>query len=123
MSENVTRESVGNLKISEDVLATVAQFAAQEVEGVAAVTTENKNFSGLLAKAAKQHPVHIELNGDIATVELFLDLYQGASIPDVSLAVQNGVKSAIQNMTGITVSKVDIVVQGIAQPADAAPQS
>ena len=114
MSENVTRETVGNLKISEDVLATIAQFAAQEVEGVAAVTTENKNFSGLLAKAAKQHPVHIELNGDIATVNICLDLYQGVSIPDVSLAVQNSVKSAIQSMTGITVSKVNIVVQGIA---------
>ena len=96
------------------MLATIAKMAAGEVKGVAQVTCENSNIKGLWAKAIRRNPVGIELNGDIATVNICLDLYQGVSIPDVSLAVQNSVKSAIQSMTGITVSKVNIVVQGIA---------
>lgn len=115
MGEPNLKDTIGNLKVSEEVLATIAKMAAGEVKGVAQVTCENAaNIKGLWAKAIRRNPVGIELNGDIATVNICLDLYQGVSIPDVSLAVQNSVKSAIQSMTGITVSKVNIVVQGIA---------
>ena len=114
MGEPNLKDTIGNLKVSEEVLATIAKMAAGEVKGVAQVTCENSNIKGRWAKAIRRNPVGIELNGDIATVNICLDLYQGVSIPDVSLAVQNSVKSAIQSMTGITVSKVNIVVQGIA---------
>ena len=110
MGEPNLKDTIGNLKVSEEVLATIAKMAAGEAQ----VTCENSNIKGLWAKAIRRNPVGIELNGDIATVNICLDLYQGVSIPDVSLAVQNSVKSAIQSMTGITVSKVNIVVQGIA---------
>lgn len=112
MSE-INQNTIGNLKISEDVLATIAQQATIEVKGVAKLTCENTNLSGLLAKATRANPIQVQLSEDSAVIDVSIKLLPNTSIPEVSGEVQRSVKSAIQNMTGIAVSKVNIVVQGI----------
>ena len=116
MSE-MNQNTIGNLKISEDVQATIAEQAAKEVKGVAKVIINDSNLSGLLKKATKLNPVEIQLNEDSAVVTVSVLLTPEASIPAVSAEIQNQVKASIQNMTGIAVSKVNVVVQGIEFPA------
>jgi len=112
MSE-MNQNTIGNLKISEDVLATIAAQAAKEVKGVAKITNDNTNLTGLLKKATKMNPIEIQLSADSAVVTVSVLLLPDASIPTVSAEIQNQVKSAIQSMTGIAVSKVNVIVQGI----------
>ena len=116
MSE-MNQNTIGNLKISEDVLATIAEQAAKEVKGVAKVIINDSNLSGLLKKATKLNPVEIQLNEDSAVVTVSVLLTPDASIPAVSADIQSQVKASIQNMTGIAVSKVNVIVQGIEFPA------
>ena len=110
---DVNQVYVGNLKISEDVLATIAEQATKEVKGVAKITGDGSYFSGIIKKTTRQNAVKVELSEDSAVVEMAIKLEPGASIPEVSTAIQKNVKESIQNMTGIAVSKVNIIVQGI----------
>ncbi len=113
--QNVNRKpNVGSLKISEEVLATIASFAAKEVSGVASMAVSPAHIKKLLVKTSpSSKSVRIELNDDVAVIDVYVNLKYGAKIPDTSAEIQAGVKESVQNMTGITVSKVNVHVEGI----------
>ncbi len=100
----------GGVHITDEVLATIAGLAAAEVEGVASLTgglTSDAISKAGISKLSKG--VRILAEGeDIIAVRLSLDMKYGYEIPKVCKKVQEKVKSAVENMTGITVSGVDI---------------
>jgi uncharacterized alkaline shock family protein YloU len=115
MNRTEQKHPIGTLRISRDVIATIASVAATEVEGVQGLATAPVDFKGMLSKRRMiPKPVSIALSDDIAVIELHLILRQDARIPQVSERVQQAVKEAVQNMTSIAVSRVNIVVAGIA---------
>ena len=115
MQNNESRQPVGSLRISKDVIATITSFATKEIAGVADLAPFTTNIKGWLMK---------NLNDDVAVIDIHVILKYGYKIPEVSEKIQAAVKEAVQNMTGIAVSKVNIQVAGIAfdEPkAEAAP--
>lgn len=105
----------GSLQISTEVIAKIARCAALEVEGVAEVScgTQNKKLKDLL-EASIQPPVAVEMRDGTAELTLHLIMASGAHIPAVAEKVQENVKSAVQNMTSVTVSRVNLVIAGLA---------
>ena len=105
----------GSLQISTEVIAKIARCAAMEVEGVAEVScgTQNKKLKDLL-EASIQPPVAVEMRDGTAELTLHLIMASGARIPAVAEKVQENVKSAVQNMTSVTVSRVNLVIAGLA---------
>ena len=105
----------GSLQISTEVIAKIARCAALEVEGVAEVScgTQNKKLKDLL-EASIQPPVAVEMRDGTAELTLHLIMASGARIPAVAEQVQENVKSAVQNMTSVTVSRVNLVIAGLA---------
>ena len=105
----------GSLQISTEVVAKSARCAALEVEGVAEVScgTQNKKLKDLL-EASIQPPVAVEMRDGTAELTLHLIMASGARIPAVAEKVQENVKSAVQNMTSVTVSRVNLVIAGLA---------
>lgn len=103
----------GSLQISTDVIAKISRLAALEIEGVKAVSCGNSPVRGMFAKVSIQKPVLVELTDEVAQITVSVVVRYGYRIPSVSEALQKNVKSAVQNMTGITVSKVNIVVTGV----------
>ena len=109
-SENV----MGEVRIADEVVAIIAGLAATEVEGVASmagnITNEIVSKLGMknLSKGVK-----VDVLEGIVTVSLTLTLKYGYSIMDVSATVQEKVKSAIENMTCLTVADVNIRVAGV----------
>lgn len=106
----------GSLQISTEVIAKIARCAALEVEGVAEVScgTQNKKLKDLL-EASIQPPVAVEMRDGTAELTLHLIMASGARIPAVAEKVQENVKSAVQNMTSVTVSRVNLVIAGLAE--------
>ena len=111
--EKINNNQVASLKISKDVIATIARVATLEVEGVAALVEPNK--IGLFTKGFTKS-IEISLADDFAEINLCLELNFGAKIPAVCVEVQNNVRENVQTMTGIVVSKVNITVAGIVLP-------
>lgn len=115
--------TAGSLSISQDVLATIAATTATEIEGVAALAPFSSNFtSGWLLKKQTSKPIVIDLSDDVATIDIHVNLKAGAKIPEVSANIQRAVKDAVQNMTGIAVTKVNVYVSGIAFSEPAAQE-
>ena len=112
----------GSLQISTEVLGKIARCAALEVEGVAAVScgSQNKKVKELLERTNVQAPVSVVMKDGTAEITLHVVLAFGAKAPAVAEKVQENVKSAVQNMTNVTVSRVDLVIAGLA--AEVAPE-
>ncbi len=106
----------GSLQISTDVIAKIAKIAALEIEGVADVSCalQSKRVSDLLEKVSIHTPAAVEMKDGIAVITLQLVVDFGARIPVVAEKVQENVKSSVQNMTNVAVSRVNIVVAGLA---------
>ena len=105
----------GSLQISVEVIAKITRLAAQETEGVRAVSCGNSPVRGIFAKVnLQQKPVDVELTEEVAVITVSILVQYGYRIPVVSEALQKNVKAAVQNMTGITVSKVNVIVTGVA---------
>ena len=111
----------GSLQISTEVLGKIARCAALEVAGVAEVScgSQNRKVKDFLERANVQSPVTVEMRDGTAEITLHLVVAFGARIPSVAEKVQENVKTAVQNMTNVTVSRVDLVIAGLAPAQDA----
>lgn len=112
----------GSLQISTEVLGKIARCAALEVAGVAEVScgSQNRKVKDFLERANVQSPVTVEMRDGTAEITLHLVVAFGARIPSVAEKVQENVKTAVQNMTNVTVSRVELVIAGLAPAQDAA---
>ena len=124
MSENkeyVSRsDGLGNIHISEEVLAAITAAAALDVEGVSGLAANlGSDIAELLGKKNLAKGVHVRMEDDKVEVELSVLMGYGHTIPEVGRAIQDGVKSAIESMTGLEVSVVNVSVAGITFPPKA----
>lgn len=111
----------GTLQISTEVIAKIARCAALEIDGVAEVScgSQNKKLRNLLETSSIQTPVTVEMRDGTANITLHLMVRFGARIPAIAEKVQENVKNAVQNMTNVTVSRVNLVIAGLAEVSDA----
>ncbi len=110
-SENI---NIGTVQIADDVVAIIAGLAATEVEGVKAMAGNITNE--LVAKLGMKNlskGVEVEVADSKVEVSLALILAYGYNIPDVSKKVQDKVKTAIENMTGLSVSAVNVRIANV----------
>ena len=103
--------NIGEVHISDEVVAIIAGLAATEIEGVQSmagnITNELVSKLGMknLSKGVK-----VTISDDSVEVSLGLNIKYGYEIPAVSKKVQDKVKSAIETMTGLTVTAVNIKI-------------
>ena len=106
--------SKGEIKIADEVVAIIAALAATEVEGVASMAGNITNeLIGKLGMKNLSKGVKVDVREGIVTVSLALNLKYNYSIVEVSARVQEKVKNAIENMTGLEVADVNIKVAGV----------
>ena len=106
--------SKGEIKIADEVVAIIAALAATEVEGVASMAGNITNeLIGKLGMKNLSKGVKVDVLEGIVTVSLALNLKFNYSIVEVSARVQEKVKNAIENMTGLEVADVNIKVAGV----------
>lgn len=106
--------SEGSLKISNEVIVKIAELAAAEISGVA---TEDGKLSALPSRIGLppllNGPVKISVSKEAAVIDVSIVTLQGSKAVNVASAVQENVKSAVQSMTSIPVSKVNVSIVGI----------
>lgn len=106
--------SMGEVKIADEVVGIIAALAATEVEGVASMAGNitNELISRLGMKNLSKG-VKVDVLEGVVTVSLALNMKYNYSIIDVSAKVQEKVKSAVENMTGLEVADVNVKVAGV----------
>ncbi|MFI3237346.1 MAG: Asp23/Gls24 family envelope stress response protein [Lachnospiraceae bacterium] len=108
------QENIGTVHIADDVLAMITEVAATEVEGVIAMgSTFSKDIKQMVSMKSTAKRVRVEIEDDTVEIEFALQVVYGYSIPVIAQKVQAKVKTAIENMTGLTVSHIHIRIAGV----------
>lgn len=105
---------LGEVQIADEVVAVIAGLAATEVEGVASMAGNISNE--LISKLGMKNlskGVKVLVTDQSVDVDLALNIEYGYSIMKVSEKVQDRVKAAIENMTGLEVSMVNIRIASV----------
>ena len=110
-------ENLGEVKIADEVVAIIAGLAATEVDGVASMAgNATRELVAKLGVKSLSKGVKVDVLEGIVTVSLALNLKYGYSIKTITGKVQEKVKAAIENMTGLEVADVNIRVAGVEFP-------
>lgn len=102
------------MDISKDVLTGIASIALEGVQGVVPVAPPmqiGEFFSGKRLKG-----ISVTRDTSAVTVDLVVNIDYGRVIPDVAKEVQRAVTENIEVMTGLSVSAVNVTVQGVVLP-------
>ena len=105
---------IGVIKITDEVVAIIAGIAATEVPGVAGMSG---GIAGGIAEALGRKNLSKGIKVEAGEKDVKIDIYilveYGFRIPDVAWTIQEKVKNAVQEMTGLNVIEVNIHIQGV----------
>ena len=113
-NEQIYETKIGEVQIADEVVTIIAGLAATEVEGVVSlagnITNDKVSKKGIknLAKGVK-----VDVLQGSVSVEVSMLMKYGYSLPGVTQKVQDKVKTAIENMTGLQVTDVNVRVVGV----------
>lgn len=111
--------SLGSVRIADEVVSIVAGMAATEVDGIAGMSGGiTGDLAEMIGKKNFGKGVKVEVGEKEAAIDLFIIVQYGVRIPEVALKVQEKVKGSIELMTGLKVVEVNVHVQGVALPKE-----
>jgi len=113
----IKKSEIGEVKIADEVVAIVAGIAAMEIDGVASMAgNATRELISKLGMKTLSKGVRVEVIDGVVTISMALNLKYGYSVMEISGKVQEKVKTAIETMTGLKVSDVNVKVAGVAMP-------
>jgi uncharacterized alkaline shock family protein YloU len=119
MAENnrtfkIKSDELGDVRVSEEVVAIIAGLAATEVEGVSSMAGNITNeIVSKLGMKNLSKGIFVEVMDEEIKVDVALNIAYGYAIPEISAKVQERVKSSVENMTGLTVAVVNIRIASV----------
>ena len=110
---DVDLQNGGTISYANEVIATIAGVAANEIEGIAGMCVSG-GFSEILGRNKNiTRGVKVEVGSQEAAVDLYIIVEYGYPIQKVSAEVQENVRRALESLTGLHVVRVDVHVQGV----------
>ena len=108
------KEAFGEVRIADEVIAGIAGLAAVEIEGVASMAGNlTRDLIGKLGNGNLSKGVSLQIEENNVGVDIALFMEYGYSVPKVCRKVQEKVKAAIENMTGMNVTEVNVRIAGV----------
>ena len=104
----------GQIKIHEGAIATIVRKAACSVPGVTRITGNSfvDNIAEMVgSKKIQDRSIQIAMNNSSVAVELSINIQYGVQLPAVAAAVQDAVSREIKAITGLNVTKVNVIVR------------
>ena len=115
----IKSDQVGDVCIADEVVAIIAGLATTEVEGVSSMAGNITNeIVSKLGMKNLSKGILVEVMENEVKVDVAINIAYGYSIPEVSAKVQDKVKSAIENMTGLTVAVVNVRIASVDMAGD-----
>ena len=111
----VTVNALGEISISDDVLATVAGISAIECYGIVGMASKRATdgLVELLGSENLTRGIKVVSQGSDVNIDLYIIVEYGISIAAVAKNVIETVKYNVETLTGVTVKKVNILVEGV----------
>ena len=114
------KEETSSIQIADDVVSVIAGKAVAEAPGVYAMAG---GFAGgiqevLSGKKSLSKGIKVEVGEKETKIDVNIIVEYGSRIPDVAFDIQNRVKTAVEGMTGLKVTAVNVHVQGVNTDVD-----
>ena len=110
----IKSDEIGDIRVSEEVVAIIAGIAATEVEGVSSMAGNITNeIVSKLGMKNLSKGIFVEVMDEEIKVDVALNIAYGYAIPEISAKVQERVKTSVENMTGLTVAVVNIRIASV----------
>ena len=107
-------DGIGEIKIADDVVATIVGLATTEVDGVYSISGNVTNeLAGKLGIKNLSKGVKIEMLDGKAHAEISIVMKYGYSIPKTCSKIQEKVKNSVENMTGLKIDALNIKIEGV----------
>ena len=111
----ITSSEDGSVSISEDVIAIIAWEAMREVEGFGGPAAGiPSDLAELIGRRNASRGIRVTAEEKSVSVDVFITVRFGYSVTKVSRDIQEAISKSVQDMTGVTVSAVNVSVTGIA---------
>ena len=109
------KNAYGDIIITNDVIAKIAGYAANRCYGVVGMAFRNKRdgFASLLKKESLSKGVNITIDGTDIYIDLHIISEYGVNISTISKNIVDEVKYFVEEATGFTVKKVNVIVESI----------
>jgi len=105
---------LGGVRINNDAITAIAAVAAMEIRGVYKMGGGiGKTLYEIFTKRVSSKGVRIDMKSGEMKLAVFVVVEYGVEIPRIADEVQNNVKRAVEKMTGLVLSEVDVVVEGV----------
>ncbi len=108
--EKTATPKKGTLRVSESVIVTIVKNTASEIDGIFKIAAKPISIKSLLQSSADPSDIKISMLDGVCKISMSVITKSGYNVISVCEEVQERVKAAVQSMTGVTVSKVDISV-------------
>ncbi len=117
------KENMGNIKISDEVIAIISGIATSEIDGVyamggSAITSGIAEILGTKKNASASKGIKAEVKEGKVIVDIHVIVKYGIKIPEVAWKIQERVKEELENMTGLDVERVNVHIDGVNIPKD-----
>ena len=117
MPENYENmNSDGTVKISYEVISTIAAVAVSEIEGASTLGGTRSSIAEIFGKKNITKGIKVTSENDKLTVDVNICVEFGCKIQEVAYNVQNNVKKNIELMSGLEIDRVNVHVIGVEQP-------
>lgn len=114
MTEKQLNKHGGNIRISDDVVATIAGLAALETPGIAAMSGGlSDDWVKMLSGKNVQKGVSVKVGEVEASIDLRVIVVYGMKIHEVCHQLQVNIRDAVQNMTGLSVVEINVNVEEV----------
>ncbi len=118
-----TAQNNGDIRIHERVIITIVRKIAAGTEGVSRISGSSlvDNIAEIVgSKRIQDRAITVQMGDSSVAVEVAVNLFFGYKLPEVANALQSGIREEIKKLTGLDVSKVDIIIREIDEPVEQA---
>lgn len=106
------REQLGEIRIDNNVVGTIAAIASQDIEGIVCMGGK-LSFREMLGKKDIEKGVKVEIEGGRANIDMEVKIVFGRNMYEAAHELQRKVKDNVERMTGLTVENVNVKINGI----------
>ena len=119
MNEEKNLNEMGNVKISEEVIGLLAEKAIKNIDGVIGLTSNVvESLVAMVSRKTGVKGVSADIKNENVNITLHTVIRFGVRIPEVAWQIQENVKTVVESMTGLTVDKVNVCVDGVQFPEE-----
>ncbi|MBE6405518.1 MAG: Asp23/Gls24 family envelope stress response protein [Lentisphaerae bacterium] len=106
----------GSIRVHESVVSSIVRKSVLNTEGV--VRFAGNSFVDNIAefvgsKAMQDRAISVEMGEGSVAISVQIVVQYGLYIPDVATKVQEAIQSQVQDLTGISVERVNVLVMDI----------